>query len=57
MCSIADGCEYWTFGDEDDETKCWLKKNLANIILWYLARCEEKLCTTTLKNENFVPKS
>lgn len=25
VCSIAEGCSFWTFGEEDDETKCWLR--------------------------------
>ena len=33
--------------DEEGEK---LKKNLANKIFGYLARCEAKFCTTTLKN-------
>ena len=30
-----------------------LKKNLANKIFGYFASCEGKVCTTTLKNQNF----
>ena len=33
-----------------------LKKNFANKIFGYLARCEGKFCTTTLKNKNFGSK-
>ena len=41
---------------ESGSSSTWLKKKLASKIFGYLARCEAKFCTTTLKNRNLNSK-
>ena len=53
LASASESTSSNTDQDEFQDSVEQLKKNLANKIFGYLARCEGKFCTTTPKNENF----